>query len=395
MVVARKINRFVKQGSFIRKMFDEGVELKMKYGTQNVFDFSLGNPNLEPPEALKKRLKSLVEEDIPGMHMYMPNAGYPETRAFVAQELNQSQGLELTQQEIVMTCGAGGALNVIFRTVLNPGDEVVIPAPLFVEYIYYVDNAGGVAKIIKSHEDFSLDLEALDRAINKKTRVVLINSPNNPTGKIYDEESIRQLSSILLKKGKKYGREIFLVSDEPYRDIVYDERSVPSVISLYPFSLIATSYSKSLSVPGERIGYIAVNPEMKDRKKIIEGLVFCNRILGFVNAPALMQRVVSGLSGVHVDVEAYRRKRDLLCDGLLSAGYSLTRPEGAFYLFLKTPISDDVLFTDMLRQKRILVVPGSGFRCPGYVRIAYCVDDATITGAMEGFKAALSQSRQS
>ena len=393
MVIARKIEGFVKEASFIRKMFEEGMSLKQKYGAKNVFDFSLGNPNLEPPEALKKRLSLLVNEDTPGMHMYMPNAGYPETREAVAKELNRSQGLKLSRDEIVMTCGAGGALNVIFKTILDPGDEVIIPAPFFVEYRFYVDNAGGVSRIIPSQEDFSLDLNAIGEAINKKTRAVLINSPNNPTGKIYDEESIRGLAALLLEKGKKIHSDIFLVSDEPYRDIVYDGKSVPSVIRMYPFSFIATSYSKSLSVPGERIGYIAVSPEMTDFKRVVEGLIFCNRILGFVNASALMQRVVSGLAGVLVDVDAYKRKRDILCQGLSSVGYDLTRPEGAFYLFLKAPIADDVRFTDVLRKKRILVVPGSGFYGPGYVRIAYCVDDSTITGAMEGFREALAETR--
>ncbi len=376
-------------------MFDEGGHLKGKYGEENVFDFSLGNPNLEPPDAFKKRLSLLVNENIPGMHMYMQNAGYADTREAVAKELNLSQGLDLTQDEIVMTCGAGGALNVILKTILDPGDEVIVPAPFFVEYRFYVDNAGGVLHVVASQEDFSLDLSALEGAINEKTRAVLINSPNNPTGKIYDEKSIRGLAAILLEKRKKYGREIFLISDEPYSDLVYDGKSVPSVIKAYPCSFVATSYSKSLSIPGERIGYIAVNPEMNDLKSVVEGLVFCNRILGFVNAPALMQRAISGLAGIRVDVEIYKRKRDLLCDGLSSVGYDLSKPEGAFYLFLKTPIPDDVRFTDILRKKRILVVPGSGFYGPGHIRIAYCVEDSTITRAIEGFREALAESLQS
>ena len=394
MVIARKIDKFVKEGSFIRKMFDEGVHLKGKYGAQNVFDFSLGNPNLEPPEALKKRLSLLVNDNVPGMHMYMQNAGYPDTREAVAKELNHSQGLHLSQDEIVMTCGAGGALNVIFKTILDPGDEVIVPAPFFVEYRFYVDNAGGVLHVVATQEDFSLDLGALEVAINEKTRAVLIDSPNNPTGKIYDEKSIQGLATILLEKGKKYGREIFLISDEPYREIVYNGKSVPSVLKAYPFSFVATSYSKSLSVPGERIGYIAVSPEMNDLQEMVGGLVFCNRILGFVNAPALMQRVISGLTDVCVDVETYKRKRDLLCDGLSSAGYDVAKPEGAFYLFLKTPIADDVRFTDILREKRILVVPGSGFYGPGHIRIAYCVEDSTIIRAMDGFREALAESLQ-
>jgi aspartate aminotransferase len=385
MAVAKKIEGFMKAGSFIRKMFEDGVRLKQQYGPGNVFDFSLGNPNLEPPEDFKKKLRDAVASGDPGMHMYMQNAGYPETRAAVARELNASQGVGISSDEIIMTCGAGGALNVILKTILDPGEEVICPAPFFVEYRFYVDNAGGALRVVPTRDDFSLDLDAIQAAINEKTRAVLLNSPNNPTGKIYDELSIRRLAEILLQSKERYHREIFLISDEPYREIVYDGNVAPSILKAYPSSFVATSYSKSLSIPGERIGFIAVNPAMADLKQVVGGLVFSNRILGFVNAPALMQRVIAKMEGVMVNVEAYRRKRDLLCDGLASVGYDLLKPQGAFYLFLKTPIADDVLFTDLLREKRILVVPGSGFSGPGHIRIAYCVEDATIQGAIEGF----------
>ena len=325
--------------------------------------------------------------------MYMQNAGYPETRAAVAKELNAAQGVSLSAEEIIMTCGAGGALNVILKTILDPGEEVISPAPFFMEYRFYVDNAGGVLRIVPTRDDFSLDLDAIREAINEKTRAVLLNSPNNPTGKIYDESSIRALAEILRQSRAKYNQEIFLISDEPYREIVYDGNRASSILAAYNSSFIATSYSKSLSVPGERIGYIAVNPAIDDLKEVIGGLVLCNRILGFVNAPALMQRIIAGLEGVKIDVESYRRKRDLLCDGLSAAGYALRKPEGTFYLFLKTPIADDVRFADLLREKRILVVPGSGFYGPGHIRIAYCVEDSTITGAMEGFREALAEIR--
>lgn len=389
MAVAEKIKGFMTAGSFIRKMFEDGVRLKKEFGAENVFDFSLGNPNLEPPEDFKKRLRDVVASDAPGMHMYMQNTGYAETRAAVALELNNSQGTSVAEDEIIMTCGAGGALNVILKTILNPGDEVISPAPFFVEYRFYVDNAGGVLRDVRTNADFSLNLEAIEGAINEKTRAVLLNSPNNPTGKIYDEASLRGLADILGSSRKKYNRDIFLISDEPYRDIVYDGKKAPSVFKAYPSSFIATSYSKSLSIPGERIGFIAVNPEMADLKEVVGGLALCNRILGFVNAPALMQRVIAGMQGVTVDIEAYRRKRNLLCDGLASVGYDVVKPEGAFYLFMKTPIDDDIRFTDLLRERRILVVPGSGFYGPGHVRIAYCVEDSTITGAIEGFGEAL------
>jgi aspartate aminotransferase len=385
MVIAKKVHGCMTQASFIRKMFEEGVRLKQKYGAENVFDFSLGNPNLDPPEAVKARLRELVSADIPGKHMYMPNAGYPETRAAVASEVSGFRGVALTADQIVMTCGAGGALNVILKTILDPGDEVIMPAPFFVEYRFYADNAGGVSRIVPPREDFSLDLDAIRQAVTEKTKAVLINSPNNPTGKVFDEASIRGLAALLTERGRELRRKIFLISDEPYSEIVYDGMEVPSVMEAYPHSFIASSYSKSLSLPGERIGYIAVNPAMAGLEEVMGGLTLCNRILGFVNAPALMQRAIAGLQGVRVNVETYRKKRDLLCDGLASVGYRVRKPEGAFYLFLPTPIADDVLFADALRKRRILTVPGSGFCGPGHIRIAYCVDDATILGAIDGF----------
>lgn len=393
MSISKKIDGFISQSSFIRKMFEEGIRLKERYGADNVFDFSLGNPNLDPPDAFKECLLQLASDDTAGRHMYMPNAGYPETRAAVAAALSASRGVELTADQIVMTCGAGGALNVIFKTLLDPGEEIIIPSPFFVEYRFYVDNAGGVARIVPTREDFSLDLEAIGGAITEKTKAVLINSPNNPTGKVYDQEEIGGLAALLTAKSAEFKREIYLISDEPYSEIVYDGLSLPSALAAYPHSLIASSYSKSLSLPGERIGYIAVNPAIADLGKIMGGLTLCNRILGFVNAPALMQRAIAGLQGVKVDVDTYRRKRDLLCDGLASVGYPVRKPEGAFYLFLPTPVADDVRFADALRERRILTVPGSGFSGPGHIRIAYCVDDATILGSIEGFGEALREFR--
>ena len=391
MAIAKKIDGFISQASFIRKMFEEGIRLKELYGADKVFDFSLGNPNLDPPAAFKECLLRLASADIPGKHMYMPNAGYLDTRAAVAEALSASRGVTLTADQIVMTCGAGGALNVIFKTLLDPGEEVIVPGPFFVEYRFYVDNAGGVARIVRTREDFSLDLDAVREAVTEKTKAVLINSPNNPTGKVYNSENIGGLAALLREKSAEHQREIYLVSDEPYSEIVYDGLTVPSVLAAYPHSLLASSYSKSLSLPGERIGYIAVNPAIAGIGEIMGGLTLCNRILGFVNAPALMQRAIAGLAGVKVDVDCYRRKRDLLCDGLASVGYRVKRPEGAFYLFLKTPIADDVRFADALGERKILTVPGSGFFGPGHVRIAYCVDDATILGSIEGFGTVLKE----
>lgn len=385
MAIAKKINGFISQSSFIRKMFEEGVSLKRQFGAENVYDFSLGNPNVDPPEELCRRLVELTTTRIPGKHMYMPNAGYPETRAAVAAAQGERDGVALSGEQIVMTCGAGGALNVILKTLLDPGEEVIIPAPFFVEYRFYVDNAGGVATIVPCREDFSLDIEAIGAAVTERTKAVLINTPNNPTGQVYDAASIRALAAVLTEKGKAFRREIYLISDEPYSEIVYDGLALPSVLAAYPNSLVASSYSKSLSLPGERIGYIAVNPAIAELDQVMGGLTLCNRILGFVNAPALMQRAIAGLKGVRVDVEMYRKKRDLLCDGLAAVGYRVVKPQGAFYLFLRTPIDDDVRFACALQEHRILTVPGSGFCGPGHIRIAYCVDDETILGAMDGF----------
>ncbi len=389
MAIAEKIQGFITQSSWIRKMFEQGIQLKREFGDENVFDFSLGNPNVDPPEELKKELRLVVGEDIPGKHAYMPNAGYPETREAIADFLSLEHDLTLMREHIVMTVGAGGALNVIFKTILNPGDEVLIPAPYFVEYRFYVDNGGGVTRIVPTHEDFSLDLKAIEGGINEKTKAVLINSPNNPTGKVYDAAAIHALATIMSRKAREYGNIIYLVSDEPYRDIVYDGIAVPSILKAYPNSLMAFSYSKSLSLPGERIGYIVAHPECEHILDIMGGLVLCNRMLGFVNAPALMQRVIARVQGMKVDVEIYRRKRDLLCDGLASVGYTVKKPEGAFYLFLKAPIDDDVAFSRALQKQRILTVPGSGFGGPGYIRIAYCVNDDTIRNAIPGFGAVL------
>lgn len=385
MAVSKKIKEFISRSSWIRKMFEDGTRLKKQYGAENVFDFSLGNPNVPPPTLFKEILLEVVKEDIPGMHAYMPNAGYLETRNAVATYLSKEHSVFLSAEHIIMTCGAGGALNVTLKALLDPRDEVLIPTPFFPEYRFYVDNQGGVTRLVETREDFSLDLAAMGDAITQKTKVVLINSPNNPTGKVYDEEAINGLAVLLDEKGREYGTEIYLVSDEPYSTIVYDGVKVPSVLKAYKNSIIATSYSKTVSIPGERIGFIAANPELSGFKEIMDGMVLCKRILGFVNAPAIMQRVIARIQGVLVDVEEYKRKRDLLCDGLSSLGYEFVKPEGAFYLFPRTPIEDDVEFIRLLQKKNILTVPGSGFGCPGHFRISYCVDDATIINSMKGF----------
>jgi aspartate aminotransferase len=386
MTVALKMTSFMEKSSWIRKMFEEGAKLKAEHGPENVYDFSLGNPNVAPPKEFIKVLKATIDSLRATDHAYMPNAGYPPVRMAVAQYVSQDQGIDIMPDDVIMTCGAAGALNVIIKTILNPGEEIVTPAPYFVEYVFYADNHGGVLKTASTNPDFTMNLDAISQVITKKTRAVLINSPNNPTGQIYSENSLKDLGSLLKEKSKQFGNIIYLISDEPYRKIIYDNYSVPSIFLSYPESILATSYSKDFSIPGERIGYIAVNPNAAYKNELEAGMTLANRILGFVNAPALMQRVIAQLQGLSVDITEYARKRDLLCDGLKACGYRFTKPPGAFYLFPETPIPDDVTFVRELQKELILTVPGIGFGGPGHFRISYCVDDQTITGAMPGFK---------
>jgi len=337
----------------------------------------------------KKQLIRLAEEQIAMKHGYAPNAGFAETRQAIAAKINITYGLKLTADHIVMSCGAAGALNVIFKSLLDPRDEVIVLKPFFVEYPFYVTNYGGVVKFVKTKDDFSLDIEAIGKAIGRKTKAIMINSPNNPTGRVYSRKNIMELAALLRRKSREYDQTIYLISDEPYNEIVYDNIKVPGVLQAYANSIVAYSYSKTLSLPGERIGYIAVNPKLHEAHELITALILCTRILGFVHAPALMQRIVVKLQNAAVDVKIYKKKRDLLCAGLAREGYQFAKPEGAFYLFVKSPIPDDVAFVKMLLKKNILVVPGSGFGCPGYFRIAYCVDDKTIINAIPGFAEAI------
>ena len=393
MTIAKHIETIISGSSWIRKMFEEGARLKAEHGAENVYDFSLGNPNLEPPETFREALKQAAASSDPGVHGYMPNTGYPHVRKSVADYLCDEQKMKVTENEVIMTCGASGALNVILKAILDPGDEVITPAPFFVEYRYYVDNHGGSLKTVSTKPDFNLDVDAVSDAITQKTRAVLINSPNNPTGQVYSKQSLNELASLLSEKGKELNRTLYLIADEPYRKIVYDGQKVPSIFQCYTESIIATSYSKDISIPGERIGYLAVNPEASYKKDLIAGMALANRILGFVNAPALMQRFVASIQGASVDISAYARKRELLCKGLADYGYDFLRPPGAFYLFPRTPVPDDVEFVRALQEELILTVPGSGFGGPGHFRIAFCVADETIINAMPGFKRVMEKFR--
>ena len=385
MALAVKIQDAIERSSWIRKMFEEGARLKALHGPDKVYDFSLGNPDLEPPKEFRQVLASVIAELPTGAHGYMPNGGYEETRAAVADYVNQEQGVRVESEHVVMTCGAAGALNCIFKALLDPGDEVVVSAPYFVEYGFYADNHGGQIRVVSTREDFTLDPAAIERAINLKTKVILINSPNNPSGQVYDRASLQQLGDLLAATSKKLNRTIYLVSDEPYRKIVYDGFEVPSIFEAYHNSIVATSYSKDISLPGERLGYLVVHPQADEVKGLLGGFVLANRILGFVNAPALMQRVITHLQGACVDVTVYQDRRDLFYRGLADAGYELVKPRGAFYLFPKSPVADDVSFVRLLQEENILVVPGSGFGSPGHFRIAYCVGNKTIESAMPGF----------
>ncbi len=393
MTIAGKIESFITKSSWIRKMFEEGAQLKGKHGAENVFDFSLGNPNIQPPDMFGKVLKDLVNADGPGDHAYMPNVGYPQVCRNVAEYLTKEQKTPISAQEVIMTCGAAGGLNVILKALLNPGEEVITPAPFFVEYGFYADNHGGKLVTVPSNPDFTLDIQGISSAITDKTRAILINSPNNPTGQVYSRESLENLGETLRKKSSELGRTIYLISDEPYRKIIYDGIEVPSLFSCYAESILTTSFSKDLSIPGERIGFIAVNPEAEYKKELLAGMALANRILGFVNAPALMQRVVGSLQGTSVDISMYARKRDLLCDGLSECGYEFEKPKGAFYLFPKSPIPDDIEFVKALQEELILTVPGSGFGGPGHFRIAFCVADETISKAIPGFKRVIEKSK--
>ncbi len=379
MSISLKVRACIERSSWIRKMFEEGAQLRAIHGEENVFDFTLGNPSVEPPQALNRELARLAANPLPGMHRYMNNAGYEETRAAVAEVVSEKSPHPLGAEHVIMTCGAGGALNVALKTILNPGEEVVILTPYFVEYKFYVDNHGGVTKEVwTDRNSFQLDVAAIERAIGPNTRALILNSPNNPTGVVYPAASLLALGEMLERKQRELERTIFVISDEPYARLSYDDVEVPGIFGCVRNAVIATSHSKDLALPGERIGYLAVNPAMDEVKIFLEGAVFCNRVLGFVNAPALMQRLVTGLQRESVDVEEYRAKRDLLYDNLTAMGFSMVKPEGGFYFFPRSPLADDIVFVKLAQKYNVLVVPGAGFGAPGYFRIAYCIDAAII-----------------
>jgi aspartate aminotransferase len=392
MPVAQGIKNALASSSMIRRMFEEGIQLKKLYGADKVFDFSLGNPDLEPPPAFHKIFVKLAKEDAKGSHGYMPNAGYPQVKEALAKKVSKEQNISIDGSHIVMACGAAGGLNTVIKTICNPGDEIIVTRPYFMEYRAYSANHGAKIVEVDAKEDFNLDLSAVKTALNEKTAAVLINSPNNPTGKIYPASDLSVLASLLEEHGKRAGRIPYLVSDEPYREIAYNN-IVPPVLSCYNESIVVSSWSKSLSLPGERIGFIAVNPNITDKDDLLNGLIYATRILGYVNAPAFMQRIVSNLTQERVDVSIYARRRDAFMKILDEAGIEYAVPEGAFYLFCKTPKKgneqDDKAFVEHLKKHLILGVPGSGFGKSGWLRFAYCVDEKIIRASASAFKAAM------
>ncbi|GIT13307.1 MAG: aspartate aminotransferase [Chloroflexota bacterium] len=385
MPISGNVSRSMEEGSWIRRMFEVGIAMKSEYGADKVFDLSLGNPIVEPPSIFKQELINFAQSLDTGRHRYMPNAGYPETRSSVANMLSNETGLRFSHNDIVMACGAAGAANVVLRTILNPGDEVIILAPYFGEYVYYIDNHQGVPIVVPTNQEFQLDIDSIRESISERTRAIIINSPNNPSGAIYPEEDLTSLCSLLYQKQDEYGTEIFIISDEPYRRLIYDGLTYPQVFPHYDNAIIVNSHAKDLGLPGERIGYIAVHPSYGYKEELVDGFIFCTRTLGFVNAPALMQHVVKTLQGLTVDIAEYQGKRDYLYNSLTDLGYSVIKPQGAFYLFPKSPLDDDVLFVDALQEWNVLTVPGKGFGTPGHFRISYCVEDWVLEGAVEGF----------
>ena len=386
MAISRKIQSTIEKSSWIRRMFETGARLKAEHGAENVFDFSLGNPNIAPPPEFTAALKRHSGNTAAGIHSYMPNSGYPDVREKVAEFISREYAQSVSSGDILMTVGAGGALNVVLKSILNNGDHIVSPSPCFMEYQFYCDNHGGILNLVPTGPDFIPDLDRIAEAISPRTAAVLINSPNNPTGVVYSQEFLNRMGEMLAARSRDVGRTVYLISDEPYRKIVYGETMPGSVFAAYPHSIVATSYSKDLSIPGERIGWLAIHPDAEDHDQLVSASILCNRILGYVNAPAIMQRVVGDLQGVTADIELYRRKRDAMCDILTDAGYEFIRPAGTFYLFPKAPGGDDLRVVQALQQERILTVPGRGFSQEGYFRLAFCVDDRTIEGAAEGLK---------
>lgn len=387
-MIADKMVGLVNNNSAIRMMFEEGKRLAAKYGAENVYDFSLGNPNVPAPAALNKAIKDILdEEESTYVHGYMSNAGYEDVRETVAASLNRRFATAFTKDNIIMTVGAAGGLNSALKAIVNQGDEIVTFAPYFLEYRAYVNNYDGVLiEVSPDTATFQPNIEEFERKITPKTKAVIINNPNNPTGVVYSEDTIKKLVALMEKKQREYGTEIYLISDEPYRELAYDGVEVPYLTKYYANTIVGYSFSKSLSLPGERIGYLVIPSEMPDYKNVFAAVSIATRVLGFVNAPSLMQRAVARVIDEQTDIAYYNRNRELLYNSLTEYGFQCIKPEGAFYLFVKSPVADEKEFVGKAKEYNILMVPGSSFACSGYVRIAYCVAYETIERSLDSFK---------
>ncbi|QIB68942.1 pyridoxal phosphate-dependent aminotransferase [Aminipila butyrica] len=392
-MIAKSMESYVKGSSVIRAMFEEGARLAKIYGRENVYDFSLGNPNVAPPKELKDSVIDILESEEPTfVHGYMNNAGYEDVRNTIAQHLNKLHGTQFTDKNILMTVGAAGGLNVILKTLMDPGDQILVFAPYFGEYRSYAANYGAELVVVPPNlPTFQPDLKGLEQRITEKTKALILNSPNNPTGVVYSEETIKAIAAILNKKAQELGTDIYIIADEPYRELVYDGAVVPYLTKYYKNTVVGYSYSKSMSLPGERIGYLVLPDELADFENVVSAATTANRILGFVNAPSIMQLAVARCINASVDINIYNKNRETLYQGLSDLGYECTKPEGAFYLFMKSPLADETEFCQMAKEQRVLLVPGSSFACPGYVRLAYCVSYDTILGALPQMEKVMAQ----
>ena len=387
-MISKKMEGLVNNNSVIRQMFEEGKRMAEEFGAENVYDFSLGNPNVPAPAKVKETIERLLKEEDPvALHGYMANAGFPDVRAKVAASLNKRFGTAFSSDNIMMTVGAAGGLNCALKALINPGDEVLSFAPYFVEYRNYVANYDGVLKeVAPDTETFQPDLKAFEEAVTPRTRALIINNPNNPSGVIYTEETIKAIADILNRKQAEYGSEIFIISDEPYRELVYTGAEVPYITKYYDNTIVGYSFSKTLSLPGERIGYLVIPSEAADYEKLFQAVTIANRVLGFVNAPSLMQKIVAECLEEKADIGFYAKNRDVLYDALKDYGFSCIRPEGAFYMFIKSPVADEKEFVTEAKKEHILLVPGSSFACAGFVRLSYCVSYETCVNSLPGFR---------
>lgn len=390
-MISRSVADNLGRASWVRRMFEEGAQLKRERGADKVFDFALGNPEIEPPPSVLAAARRALDSKDPHRHAYMPNAGYVPVRASVAKRLGAATGLPYTADHVIMTVGAGAALNIVLKALLDSGDEVITVAPFFFDYVYYVENYGGRLVIVPPRADLTPDVAKIEMAITPRTKAILVNSPNNPSGVIYPASTFLELEAML----NRASRPIVLISDEPYKMLVFDDVMVPEVPTLITRSIVANSWSKSLALAGERIGYLAFSPRMPEAAQLFEACTFTNRVLGFVNAPALWQWVVAEVGDLVIDVAPYRQKRDLMCEGLTRIGYECPKPQGTFYVFPRTPIDDDVAFVGLLAEEGVLTVPGTGFGMPGHMRISLAVERDIVIGALPSFERAFRKARDS